>query len=568
MKKIIWVFMVSVMLISPLWAAYDADLSQTEVRTNIRDVKSVSTLPNSIINAVNSQWGEIKWFFGTIISNIFNLDGRIKNIYVDAFTNVLWNSSNNQILKWSYNGTSNLWKFIASSISEDGSGNVRIGSSTSSKNLRVYGDIVANNVTDPSGNQLWGKFIDGTPDASEAVYAWNVGIGTPNPNERLSVNGRISISTDPNTLDDVWDVRYNDARYIRKWESWDFIQDNTIDSTEIQNGTITGTDIATNTITESDIDDNFVARNSFRLGGRTLAEWSDASTVVSRNSWWDINARLFRSEYDSTNSNINYIMTQIDTDTNNYIRPSTPAQFRAAVTDNSYVNIWSSWDQIQDNTIDSSEIQNGTITWTDIANWSIADSDISSLNGDKIWNGTIDWSEIQDNTLTASDLAANSVWNSEMIDNPIFSKIRMTNQTTSWDSNDTVSTKGYVDSRISSIPWIRFKRITWQISSRNINTDLNMTSYVTYYAADQDTANFLCREQEWMQFGYWGSKWTPDSSWWAPYYNLDITAFSTDSRFWLKRLCSSWSDCYNKRTQYGSNLYCYSYDFLPNPSGY
>jgi len=61
MKKIIWVFMVSVMLISPLWAAYDADLSQTEVRTNIRDVKSVSTLPNSIINAVNSQWGEIKW---------------------------------------------------------------------------------------------------------------------------------------------------------------------------------------------------------------------------------------------------------------------------------------------------------------------------------------------------------------------------------------------------------------------------------------------------------------------------------------------------------------------------
>jgi len=49
------------MLISPLWAAYDADLSQTEVRTNIRDVKSVSTLPNSIINAVNSQWGEIKW---------------------------------------------------------------------------------------------------------------------------------------------------------------------------------------------------------------------------------------------------------------------------------------------------------------------------------------------------------------------------------------------------------------------------------------------------------------------------------------------------------------------------
>jgi len=63
---------------------------------------------------------------------------------------------------------------------------------------------------------------------------------------------------------------------------------------------------------------------------------STASKVVARDSSGDINARLFRSEFDSTNATVNYIMTQIDTASNNYIRPSTPAQFRSAVTDGSY----------------------------------------------------------------------------------------------------------------------------------------------------------------------------------------------------------------------------------------
>jgi phage-related tail fiber protein len=64
------------------------------------------------------------------------------------------------------------------------------------------------------------------------------------------------------------------------------------------------------------------------------ADATDASTVntiVKRNGSGDINARLFRSEYDTTNATINYIMTQIDTATNNYIRPSTPAQVKSAM---------------------------------------------------------------------------------------------------------------------------------------------------------------------------------------------------------------------------------------------
>lgn len=58
---------------------------------------------------------------------------------------------------------------------------------------------------------------------------------------------------------------------------------------------------------------------------------STASTVVQRNGSGDIQARLFRSEYDTTNPTIGYIMTQIDTATNNYLRPSTPAQLKAGL---------------------------------------------------------------------------------------------------------------------------------------------------------------------------------------------------------------------------------------------
>jgi hypothetical protein len=58
---------------------------------------------------------------------------------------------------------------------------------------------------------------------------------------------------------------------------------------------------------------------------------STVNTVVKRNGSGDINARLFRSEYDTTNATVNYIMTQVDTATNNYLRPSTPAQIQSAI---------------------------------------------------------------------------------------------------------------------------------------------------------------------------------------------------------------------------------------------
>jgi hypothetical protein len=58
---------------------------------------------------------------------------------------------------------------------------------------------------------------------------------------------------------------------------------------------------------------------------------STANTIAYRDSGGDIHARLFRSEYDATNASIGYIMTQVDTVSDNYMRPSTPAQVRVGL---------------------------------------------------------------------------------------------------------------------------------------------------------------------------------------------------------------------------------------------
>lgn len=59
---------------------------------------------------------------------------------------------------------------------------------------------------------------------------------------------------------------------------------------------------------------------------------STPNTLAMRDGSGDISVRLVRSEYDGTNPSIGFIMTQIDTDANNYIRPSTPAQLAGVLT--------------------------------------------------------------------------------------------------------------------------------------------------------------------------------------------------------------------------------------------
>jgi hypothetical protein len=71
--------------------------------------------------------------------------------------------------------------------------------------------------------------------------------------------------------------------------------------------------------------------NAGTLDGYNSAQTSAGNTVAVRNSSGDINARLFRSEYDSTNAGCEYFMTQVNTGSNNYLRPSTLAQVRTRV---------------------------------------------------------------------------------------------------------------------------------------------------------------------------------------------------------------------------------------------
>jgi len=85
-------------------------------------------------------------------------------------------------------------------------------------------------------------------------------------------------------------------------------------------------------------------------------------------------------------------------------------------------NIWTSWAVI----VDAATVigADGYVEWDRIRDW------------------TIDSTKIQDNTLTASDLAANSVWDSELIDNPTVTQLTVN----SAPVNPTdVATKDYVD---------------------------------------------------------------------------------------------------------------------------
>ena len=127
--------------------------------------------------------------------------------------------------------------------------------------------------------------------------------------------------------------------------------------TGISVNSTTGAVVVTNTITNNNQltngagyttnvgDITGVTAGSYLTGGGTsgtvtvnanATTASTGSTLVARDTSGDINVRLLRSEYDTTNSSIGFIMTQVDTASNNYVRPSTPAQFRAAVTDGVY----------------------------------------------------------------------------------------------------------------------------------------------------------------------------------------------------------------------------------------
>ena len=120
-----------------------------------------------------------------------------------------------------------------------------------------------------------------------------------------------------------------------------FIQDITLDTfghiTGISSGSVS---VGNGTLTMNTSGNGISGSQSFtanQSGAATFTVTSNATTastantIAYRDSGGDIHARLFRSEYDTTNSNIGVIMTQVNTGSDNYIRPSTPAQVRSAL---------------------------------------------------------------------------------------------------------------------------------------------------------------------------------------------------------------------------------------------
>jgi len=207
--------------------------------------------------------------------------------------------------------------------------------------------------------------VEGVCQDSSDIYlldpnnTWDVGIGTDNPQAKfevydtggslakiktdgyIEVDGGIipmttgvgNIGTDTNR----WgDIRMSGTLY--DGGTTYYIDPNDTGTSAVFAGSITiGGDL-----TVSGASTNF--RNAIKavdgsgslidadlLDTKNLASASTVDTVVLRDTSGDINTRLFRSEYDTTNATINYIMTQIDTASNNYIRPSTPAQLKIAL---------------------------------------------------------------------------------------------------------------------------------------------------------------------------------------------------------------------------------------------
>lgn len=71
--------------------------------------------------------------------------------------------------------------------------------------------------------------------------------------------------------------------------------------------------------------------NASQLNGQSRSVYDDANTIAGRDSSGDIRARLFRSTYTATSSNIAVIYTSAKTDGTDFLRPSTPAQVKSAL---------------------------------------------------------------------------------------------------------------------------------------------------------------------------------------------------------------------------------------------
>ena len=181
---------------------------------------------------------------------------------------------------------------------------------------------------------------------------------------------------------------------------------------------------------------------------------STASTLVARDSSGDINVRLLRSEYDSTNASIGFIMTQVDTASNNYVRPSTMAQVRSSLNVADGANNITNNTQISNGrgfttntgTTTASNSQTFTNKGGNISQWTNDSGYVTSSGGSmsswiiKEGNGTESTTVTQGETLT---IAQGTGITSEMTSTSSGGTIQITNTgNTTIGQNDDITLNG------------------------------------------------------------------------------------------------------------------------------
>ncbi|MCP6720002.1 MAG: hypothetical protein KJI72_01570, partial [Patescibacteria group bacterium] len=171
---------------------------------------------------------------------------------------------------------------------------------------------------DGSGSGLNADLLDGLSSASFSQ------LGTAIEKGEIANSGTLSFDWANSEVSDTLTIGASGSVNDSALSANVSLLGSAIEKGEIANSGILSFDWA-----DSEVADNLT--NTGTLDGFSATTASTISTIAARNSSGDINARLFRSEYDPTNATINFIMTQIDTVSNNYIRPSTPAQVRSAL---------------------------------------------------------------------------------------------------------------------------------------------------------------------------------------------------------------------------------------------
>ncbi len=321
MKNIILIIAILSIFSLSLNSVFAATIGETQATANIIKVQWAVT-PWTPPAPSTPPWMSQKGYVWEILARIFDGNQKITNYFILALQSIM-GGNNNNVPKW--NGT----QFVASMITDTGT-MIWIWKTNPTQVLdinwnakavwfqwdgalitNINGDNIQNNTIDASeieANAIWNSEINN----ADAFTMW-----------QLTTNGKLFLNqwssydvwiewngtswSFPRNLALLWN-KGSDTLYVNYaseysggtvigWNvviSWgtmsgDYIQDNTVDSTEIQDNSITGNDIAANAIRNSELADWAVDSGSIQnysiqgidIAANTITSWKIASNSIN-----------------------------------------------------------------------------------------------------------------------------------------------------------------------------------------------------------------------------------------------------------------------------------------------